>query len=125
MKLYPIRISTTQGVDFVAMNRDELIFKAHAHPVCRAECLAYSMTIHDFANAMEDLVASAIEGGQDKPRLIVLYDMPNDMLLLEKVTRKDFFGNTRQIDKSFFAKLYAGTLDIYVDTADGQKKALV
>ena len=122
MKLYPIKLKTSQGVDFVALNRDELIFKAHAHPICRAECLAYSMTIHDFANTMEDIVAGAMESGQDKPRLIVMYDMPEDMLLLEKVTRKDFSGNTRQIDKSFFAKLYSGTLSIYVDTEDGQKK---
>jgi hypothetical protein len=122
MKLYPIKLKTNQGVDFVALNRDELIFKAHAHPICRAECLAYSMTIHDFANTMEDLVANAIEGGQDKPRLIIMDDMPADMLLLEKVTRKDFYGNTRPIDKGFFAKLYSGTLSIYVDTEDGQKK---
>lgn len=122
MKLYPIKLKTNQGIDFVAMSRDELIFKAHAHPVCRAECISFGMTVHDFANSLEDQVANAIEGGQDKPRLIVMDDMPADMLLLEKVTRKDFYGNTRPIDKSFFSKLYSGTLSIYVDTDEGQKK---
>ena len=122
MKLYPIRIATTQGVDFVAMNRDELIFKAHAHPVCRAECIAFSMTVHDFANLCEDLVANAIQTGQDKPRLIVMNEMPADGMLIEKITRKDFYGNTRPIDKSFLHKLISGTLNIYVDTAAGQTK---
>ena len=115
-------MKTNQGIDFVALTRDELIFKAHAHPVCRAECISYSMTVHDFANAMEDLVANAIQTGAAKPRLIIMNDMDAESLLLEKVTRKDFFGNTRPIDKAFFAKLYSGTLNIYVDTVDGQKK---
>jgi hypothetical protein len=125
MKLYPIRFTANQGADFVALNRDELIFKAHAHPICRAECIMCSMTVHDFASTMEDLVAHALENGIDKPRTIRVNDLPADAILIEKITRKDFYGNTRPIDKSFFHKLISGTLNIYVDTKEGQKKALV
>lgn len=122
MKLYPIRIATTQGVDFIAMTRDELIFKAHAHTICRAQCIEMSATVHDFANVCEDLVAHAIEGGQAKPRLVSMSGMTEEMLLIEKITRKDFFGNTRPIDSSFLRKLTSGTLSIYVDTASGHTK---